>query len=122
MSLYVFLSHHPGLWFDLEVSYTGSFLMTLETKLNLARLGKEGEGLGEHGKEWLGFQFYLVISSFKVYKDYNKISETLFSSVFFEGLILWTILYSLSLLLCVCFCHSPTLFSVTGPKMRCLKD
>lgn len=41
-----------GLWFDLEVSYTGSFLMTLETKLNLARLGKEGEGLGEHGKEW----------------------------------------------------------------------
>ncbi|XP_017277304.1 testis-expressed protein 2 isoform X2 [Kryptolebias marmoratus] len=43
---------HQGLWFDLEVSYTGSFLMTLETKLNLARLGKEGEGLGEHGKEW----------------------------------------------------------------------
>lgn len=42
----------PGLWFDLEVSYTGSFLMTLETKMNLARLGKEGEGLGEHGKEW----------------------------------------------------------------------
>lgn len=30
--------------------------MTLETKLNLARLGKEGEGLGEHGKEWLGTQ------------------------------------------------------------------
>uniref|UniRef100_A0A3B5LNH7 Testis expressed 2 n=1 Tax=Xiphophorus couchianus TaxID=32473 RepID=A0A3B5LNH7_9TELE len=43
---------HQGLWFDLEVSYTGSFLMTLETKLNLARLGKEGEGLGDHGKEW----------------------------------------------------------------------
>uniref|UniRef100_A0A3Q1JKD3 SMP-LTD domain-containing protein n=1 Tax=Anabas testudineus TaxID=64144 RepID=A0A3Q1JKD3_ANATE len=43
---------HQGLWFDLEVSYTGSFLMTLETKLNLARLGKEDEGLGEHGKEW----------------------------------------------------------------------
>ncbi|XP_075942144.1 testis-expressed protein 2 [Anarhichas minor] len=42
---------HQGLWFDLEVSYTGSFLMTLETKMNLARLGKEGEGLGEHGKE-----------------------------------------------------------------------
>lgn len=42
----------PGLWFDLEICYTGSFLMTLETKLNLARLGKEGEGLGEHGKEW----------------------------------------------------------------------
>ncbi|KAM3598045.1 uncharacterized protein V6R79_012725 [Siganus canaliculatus] len=43
---------HQGLWFDLEVSYSGSFLMTLETKMNLARLGKEGEGLGEHGKEW----------------------------------------------------------------------
>lgn len=42
----------PGLWFDLEISYSGSFLMTLETKMNLARLGKEGEGLGEHGKEW----------------------------------------------------------------------
>lgn len=41
-----------GLWFDLEVCYTGSFLMTLETKLNLARLGKEGEGLREQGKEW----------------------------------------------------------------------
>ncbi|XP_034046916.1 testis-expressed protein 2 [Thalassophryne amazonica] len=43
---------HQGLWFDLEVSYTGSFLMTLETKMNLARLGKEGKSLGEHGKEW----------------------------------------------------------------------
>ncbi|XP_071329848.1 testis-expressed protein 2 isoform X2 [Trachinotus anak] len=43
---------HQGLWFDLEISYSGSFLMTLETKMNLARLGKEGEGLGEHGKEW----------------------------------------------------------------------
>lgn len=41
-----------GLWFDLEICYTGSFLMTLETKLNLARLGKEGEGLREQGKEW----------------------------------------------------------------------
>ncbi|XP_042078144.1 LOW QUALITY PROTEIN: testis-expressed protein 2-like [Haplochromis burtoni] len=43
---------HQGLWFDLEVSYTGSFLMTLETKMNLARLGKDGEGLGEQGKDW----------------------------------------------------------------------
>ncbi|KAL2101091.1 hypothetical protein ACEWY4_002852 [Coilia grayii] len=38
---------HQGLWFDLEISYHGSFLMTLETKMNLSRLGKEGEGLGE---------------------------------------------------------------------------
>lgn len=44
--------HSPvGLWFDLEISYTGSFLMTLETKMNLARLGKEGESVGEQGKE-----------------------------------------------------------------------
>ncbi|CAL9693362.1 unnamed protein product [Knipowitschia caucasica] len=42
---------HQGLWFDLEITYGGSFLMTLETKMNLARLGKEGEGLGEQGKE-----------------------------------------------------------------------
>ncbi|XP_010872573.1 testis-expressed protein 2 isoform X2 [Esox lucius] len=42
---------HQGLWFDLEVSYAGSFIMTLETKMNLARLGKEGEGPGEQGKE-----------------------------------------------------------------------
>ncbi|XP_045066985.1 testis-expressed protein 2-like isoform X2 [Coregonus clupeaformis] len=42
---------HQGLWFDLEVSYAGSFIMTLETKMNLARLGKEGERLGEQGKE-----------------------------------------------------------------------
>ena len=43
----------PGLWFDLEISYSGSFLMTLETKMNLIRLGKEGEGLriGELGKD-----------------------------------------------------------------------
>ncbi|XP_066515381.1 testis-expressed protein 2-like [Hoplias malabaricus] len=42
---------HQGLWFDLEISYKGSFLMTLQTKMNLSRLGKEGEGLGEFGKE-----------------------------------------------------------------------
>lgn len=46
-----------GLWFDLEVSYTGSFQMTLETKMILNRLGKEGENLrlGEFGKDgWEG--------------------------------------------------------------------
>ncbi|XP_034150009.1 testis-expressed protein 2 isoform X2 [Esox lucius] len=44
---------HQGLWFDLEISYSGSFLMTLETKMNLIRLGKEEEGLrvGDSGKE-----------------------------------------------------------------------
>lgn len=42
-----------GLWFDLDVSYSGSFLMTLETKMNLIRLGKEDESsrVGEVGKD-----------------------------------------------------------------------
>ncbi|XP_054897198.1 testis-expressed protein 2-like isoform X2 [Poeciliopsis prolifica] len=42
-----------GLWFDLEISYNGSFLMTLETKMILNRLGKEEESLrlGEFGKD-----------------------------------------------------------------------
>ncbi|XP_039630417.1 testis-expressed protein 2 isoform X2 [Polypterus senegalus] len=30
-----------GLWVDLEVTYTGSLQMTLETKMNLCKLGKE---------------------------------------------------------------------------------
>uniref|UniRef100_H3CG78 Testis expressed 2 n=1 Tax=Tetraodon nigroviridis TaxID=99883 RepID=H3CG78_TETNG len=34
---------YRGLWFSLDVSYSGSFLMTLETKMNLIRLGKEDE-------------------------------------------------------------------------------
>ncbi|KAM4843744.1 testis-expressed protein 2 isoform 2-T2 [Thomomys bottae] len=46
---------HQGLWINLEVSYNGSFLMTLETKMNLTKLGKEPlvEALkvGEIGKE-----------------------------------------------------------------------
>ncbi|KAM7009962.1 testis-expressed protein 2-like isoform 2-T2 [Tautogolabrus adspersus] len=44
---------YRGLWFDLELSYSGSFLMTLETKMNLIRLGKEGESvrIGEFGKD-----------------------------------------------------------------------
>lgn len=46
---------HRGLWTDLEISYNGSFLMTLETKMNLTRLGKEPLGeafkVGETGKE-----------------------------------------------------------------------
>ncbi|XP_051905565.1 testis-expressed protein 2 [Hippocampus zosterae] len=54
---------HQGLWFDLEVSYTGSFLMTLETKMNLARLGKDGEGLSEHGKEWARPRTYCLADS-----------------------------------------------------------
>ncbi|CAJ0959247.1 unnamed protein product [Ranitomeya imitator] len=35
---------HRGLWTDLEISYTGSFLMTLETKMNLTRLGRSRSG------------------------------------------------------------------------------
>lgn len=51
----VFFTISPGLWIDLEMSYNGSFLMTLETKMNLTKLGKEPlvEALkvGEIGKE-----------------------------------------------------------------------
>ncbi|XP_059804256.1 testis-expressed protein 2 isoform X2 [Hypanus sabinus] len=47
--------NYQGLWIDLEISYNGSFLMTLETKMNLTKLGKEslGEGykVGDIGKE-----------------------------------------------------------------------
>uniref|UniRef100_A0A096ME42 Testis-expressed sequence 2 protein-like n=1 Tax=Poecilia formosa TaxID=48698 RepID=A0A096ME42_POEFO len=32
-----------GLWLDLELVYTGCLQMTLETKMNLCKLGKEGE-------------------------------------------------------------------------------
>ena len=35
-----------GLWFDLEIAYKGSFLMTLETKMNLARLAARWWQLG----------------------------------------------------------------------------
>ncbi|KAG7491627.1 hypothetical protein MATL_G00006010 [Megalops atlanticus] len=56
---------HQGLWFDLEISYNGSFLMTLETKMNLARLGKEGEGLrfGEPGKDGYRPRMYCLADS-----------------------------------------------------------
>ncbi|XP_035254113.1 testis-expressed protein 2-like isoform X1 [Anguilla anguilla] len=56
---------HQGLWFDLEISYTGSFLMTLQTKMNLARLGKEGEGLrfGEPGKDGSRPRVYCLADS-----------------------------------------------------------
>jgi len=30
-----------GLWVDMEVTYSGSLQMTLETKMNLCKLGKE---------------------------------------------------------------------------------
>ncbi|XP_035253619.1 testis-expressed protein 2-like isoform X1 [Anguilla anguilla] len=33
---------HRGLWLEMEVMYTGSLQMTLETKMNLCKLGKEG--------------------------------------------------------------------------------
>ncbi|XP_067354408.1 testis-expressed protein 2-like isoform X1 [Channa argus] len=56
---------HRGLWFDLEVSYSGSFLMTLETKMNLIRLGKEGEGLriGEFCKDGYRPRTYCLADS-----------------------------------------------------------
>uniref|UniRef100_A0ABM5F170 Testis-expressed protein 2-like n=1 Tax=Pogona vitticeps TaxID=103695 RepID=A0ABM5F170_9SAUR len=38
-----------GLWVDLEVTYNGSLQMTLETKMNLYKLGKEA--MGEDGRK-----------------------------------------------------------------------
>uniref|UniRef100_A0A8C5THD0 Testis expressed 2 n=1 Tax=Malurus cyaneus samueli TaxID=2593467 RepID=A0A8C5THD0_9PASS len=58
---------HRGLWVDLEMSYNGSFLMTLETKMNLTKLGKEplGEALkvGEIGKEGFRPRAYCLADS-----------------------------------------------------------
>ncbi|XP_023262657.1 testis-expressed protein 2-like isoform X1 [Seriola lalandi dorsalis] len=56
---------YRGLWFDLEISYSGSFLMTLETKMNLIRLGKEGENLrlGEFGKDGYRPRTYCLADS-----------------------------------------------------------
>jgi len=37
------LLYLQGLWLELELVYTGCLQMTLETKMNLCKLGKEGE-------------------------------------------------------------------------------
>ncbi|KAL7989624.1 hypothetical protein Chor_012290 [Crotalus horridus] len=58
---------YKGLWIDLEILYNGSFLMTLETKMNLTKLGKEplGEALksGEVGKEGFRPRAYYLADS-----------------------------------------------------------
>lgn len=36
----------PGLWLELELMYTGCFQLTLATKMNLCKLGKEEEAHG----------------------------------------------------------------------------
>ncbi|XP_026903811.2 testis-expressed protein 2 isoform X1 [Acinonyx jubatus] len=58
---------HQGLWIDLGMSYNGSFLMTLETKMNLTKLGKEPlvEALkvGEIGKEGCRPRAYCLADS-----------------------------------------------------------
>nr|XP_056713454.1 testis-expressed protein 2 [Euleptes europaea] len=58
---------YKGLWVDLEISYNGSFLMTLETKMNLTKLGKEplSEALkvGEIGKEGFRPRAYCLADS-----------------------------------------------------------
>uniref|UniRef100_A0A3P9BYJ4 Testis expressed 2 n=1 Tax=Maylandia zebra TaxID=106582 RepID=A0A3P9BYJ4_9CICH len=68
VSYLTFFSPHidlPSLWFDLEMTYSGSFLMTLETKMNLIRLGKEGESLrpGEFGKDGYRPRTYCLADS-----------------------------------------------------------
>ncbi|TSK62600.1 Testis-expressed protein 2 [Bagarius yarrelli] len=48
---------------DHQVSYKGSFLMTLETKMHLLRLGKEGEAVGEFGKDGHRLRTYCLADS-----------------------------------------------------------
>lgn len=107
-----------GLWFDLEVSYTGSFLMTLETKMNLARLGKEGEGLGEHGKDWWGFK-----SAFLLLCRIMKLSEARSDFILFLRRLpdFRVVLHSLSWFLRVCF-SSYCLILSNSAKIKCVKD
>ncbi|KAA8594480.1 hypothetical protein FQN60_011615 [Etheostoma spectabile] len=49
----------------IRISYSGSFLMTLETKMNLIRLGKEGESVryGEIGKDGYRPRTYCLADS-----------------------------------------------------------
>lgn len=58
---------YQGLWIDLEMSYNGSFLMTLETKMNLTKLGKEPLvevlKVGEIGKEGCRPRAYCLADS-----------------------------------------------------------
>ncbi|CAL8355377.1 unnamed protein product [Boreogadus saida] len=55
---------HRGLWFDLDIAYSGSFLMTLETKMNLIRLGKEEDALRiEPGKDGYRPRAYCLADS-----------------------------------------------------------
>lgn len=42
-----------GLWLELEVVYTGCFQMTLETKMNLCKLGKDVEDEAHNVQETL---------------------------------------------------------------------
>uniref|UniRef100_A0A8C6TK43 SMP-LTD domain-containing protein n=1 Tax=Neogobius melanostomus TaxID=47308 RepID=A0A8C6TK43_9GOBI len=44
-----------GLWLEMEVMYTGCLRMTLETKMNLCKLGKDGEVQAETLQETLTF-------------------------------------------------------------------
>lgn len=40
LTCYIYLQ---GLWLEMEVVYTGCLQMTLQTKMNLCKLGKDGE-------------------------------------------------------------------------------
>ncbi|XP_008115016.2 testis-expressed protein 2 [Anolis carolinensis] len=56
-----------GLWVDMEVTYTGSLQMTLETKMNLYKLGKEASGeesgRADHGSEGVRPRLVLLADS-----------------------------------------------------------
>ncbi|KAL8174886.1 UNVERIFIED_CONTAM: hypothetical protein K2H54_004681 [Gekko kuhli] len=58
---------HRGLWVDMEVTYSGSLQMTLETKMNLCKLGKEAlaeeSGKADTGGEGIKPRLVLLADS-----------------------------------------------------------
>ncbi|KAG7268148.1 hypothetical protein CRUP_023692 [Coryphaenoides rupestris] len=86
---------HRGLWFDLDVSYSGSFLMSLETKMNLIRLGKEEEPLRvESGKDGLvgghkSSKIMRLVDKITKSKYFQKATETEFIKKKMEEVVLW---------------------------------
>lgn len=55
-------THFAGLWVELQLAYNGTLQMTLQTKFNLSKLGKEGgqdtDWLTEPGNSQLVITFY----------------------------------------------------------------
>ncbi|XP_010182873.1 PREDICTED: testis-expressed sequence 2 protein-like, partial [Mesitornis unicolor] len=72
--------HDRGLWVDMEVTYSGSLQMTLETKMNLCKLGKESaseeSGPAEAGGE--GRKILRFVDKIAKSKYFQKATENEF--------------------------------------------